>query len=623
MRLRKCKACATISFESGKGGVEIRVRWVGFGFLIAVQGFVAWVLLGFNPAAEERAMNLGPGPALPGATRILFDAGCRIGNTPLLWIPVWLGLVAILGYALWRVRDHWWPPAVALGLAVAELAVVVFMVVVTDRHLTTWEQSATGGVVRLSSEAELEQLERGLQERIAARRAQSCPRPVLRGQPIEGPASADLVAVVEGADDTAICLDELAAARDRLQAALVHPEGQRRDGWPPRHGPWLRTAGARADLGRLQEACAPLLARIRRAVRHRDACSPYRPGLRGQPDAVTLIRAGRLVALRARGLLAAGKHREAAELLLDGLRLSQDFHRGGTSLLETMVGVAVAEDLVRMLESVLNHPEPLGAELPVQIGSELGILVETQPHPAGFLAGELDSIALYSLLPGVKDDGWQPPGGWGRGTDPVRFDPPPTGVDGIHPDDAVVLGWLAVRRMWREVLSGCRPGDLPVRCQRSLQRVARRSAQASRDQRDMIATMREVTTRSADRKEALRRKIVQILVGVTAPGFEHYLPRQGALLFSLQALRLHAAYRHQAETTGRCPAPAAFDSPAWAKLSKDPYAGEPIRIESLGPGRFALWPTVPIAGQADWEFPPAVFIDCPFHARQDDPPEHR
>ena len=311
--------------------------------------------------------------------------------------------------------------------------------------------------------------------------------------------------------------------------------------------------------------------------------------------------------------ISAGRPRAAAELLLDGLRLCQDFHRGGTSLIETMLATAAAEDLQRMLEQLLNHKAPLGAELAAQLESELGTLVASQPHPATTLAGEMRSMALYALLPGANPEDWQPPGGWGKGADPASFRPPLRSIQAVHPTDAVVLGWLAMRGLWREVLAGCTPADPPVACYERLRRVGRAKAAAGLDELDAVRTALEVAF-SPERKRALRRKIIQILQGVAAPAFDRYVARQGAGLFSLQALRLAAAYRQRAEAAGRCPDAAVFAAPALAALRRDPYSGRPIRVETLAPARFALRPTVPIAEQAGLDKPLAVFIDCPFAA---------
>jgi hypothetical protein len=82
--------------------------------LVAVQGFAVWVLGFFVPAAEQRAMELGGGRALPAAVVLLLDIGQAIAASPWLWIPLWALLVLGLGYALWRFRGRRWPGRFAL-----------------------------------------------------------------------------------------------------------------------------------------------------------------------------------------------------------------------------------------------------------------------------------------------------------------------------------------------------------------------------------------------------------------------------------------------------------------------------------------------------------------------------
>ena len=67
----------------------------------------------------------------------------------------------------------------------------------------------------LVSKAELAELEAGVYQRVAETQRQSCPRPVLRGETVPGPAAPDLWELVDG---LAVGLDEV--RHQRFHAGL-------------------------------------------------------------------------------------------------------------------------------------------------------------------------------------------------------------------------------------------------------------------------------------------------------------------------------------------------------------------------------------------------------------------
>ena len=89
-----------------------------------------------------------------------------------------------------------------------------------------------GGKPRLTTDEELDKLEQGLLKRIERNKGLSCTRPVLRGEAAAGKAGPDLIAVVEGAEDTQACLDGLEKHSELLFEAMDLPDGQTLEGWP-------------------------------------------------------------------------------------------------------------------------------------------------------------------------------------------------------------------------------------------------------------------------------------------------------------------------------------------------------------------------------------------------------
>jgi len=445
---------------------------------------------------------------------------------------------------------------------------------------------------RLVSEEELKEMKQELSKITERNRGKKCPRPVLRGEPLPGTAAADIVAVVEGADDTRACHRALDETSEMVYEGLDYPEDYKPEGFPARMN---RTAKPYSppskELLELEKTCAPVLLRLQKAVKHEDACSPYLPGLHDQPGYVSAIRASRLAASMARRLLAEGDPGQGFDLLLDVVRFGQDFGRGGTSLLETMIGVACIRTVLPMLEHGLNRKQPLGPALLSRIEKELGQLLATQPHPAEYLRGEMEAMATYTLNPEKKNPG--------------------TILIGADERDDNALALIALRETSADVLGGCKPEDPPIRCEEHVRKVAERYRASHQGDLEQAVAMLRVAV-APDKVAAVRREIIDILKAVAAPAYDRYLRHEGQTRFRLAALRLHAAYRQLAEKAKACPKAAAFEQEPLSGLLTDPFSTQPIRIEETGPGRFALWCPVPLGKPNKEKAEPAVFVDCPY-----------
>lgn len=444
---------------------------------------------------------------------------------------------------------------------------------------------------RLVSEDEIRSMDQEIKQIVERNRAKQCPRPVLRGEPLPGTAAEDIVAVVEGADDTRACHKRLDETSDMVFEALDQPEDYKPEGFPARLNRTPKPQSlAPKELLELEKTCAPVLLRLQKAVSHADACSPYLPGLHEQPGYISSIRTSRLAASKARRLFAEGDP-AGFDLLLDVVRFGQDFGRGGTSLLETMIGVACTRTVLPMLEHGLNQKKPLGLELLQRIEKELGQLIETQPHPAEFLRGEMEAMVTYTLNPSKKH--------------------PDTILIGADERDDNALALIALRETSQDVLSGCKQEDPPIRCEEHIRSVGERYRKSHSGDLEKAEAMLRVAV-APDKVAAVRREIIDILKAVAAPAYDRYLRHEGQTRFRLGGLRLHAAYRQLAEKSKACPKAEVFDQEPLSGLRTDPFSQKPMRIEELGPGRFAVWCPVPLGKPNKEKAEPAVFIDCPY-----------
>ncbi|MBN2497166.1 MAG: hypothetical protein JXR96_21415 [Deltaproteobacteria bacterium] len=451
---------------------------------------------------------------------------------------------------------------------------------------------------RLVSEAEMDALKQDIQKTVERNRSRKCPRAVLRGEPLDGPAADDILAVVEGAADTRACLNELKEHNDLLDEAHSYPRGQVPTGFPYRLN---RTAKPQPEapeqLLALERACEPIVQRIQKATRHPDACSPFLPGLRGQPSLISAVRAMRVASVKARRLVAKGETEQGFELLLDVVRFSQDLCRGGASLLETMVAATGVASALAVLEHSLNRPEPIDAARLAQIDDELAALIVTHVHPAEYLRGEVEAMSIEYLADDRRARGKQ-------------GEHPALKTAGVDVRDDIALSHMAMHELGEEVLSGCKPSDPPIRCTGHIRKLAARYAENKEDHETVKTLLKSAL--SKDKTIPIRRRIIDILKSMAAPAHDRYLVRDGQIRFQLAALRLHAAYRRLAESSKTCPELAAFDAPPLSERRTDPYSGEAVRIEQLGPGKFVLRSPVPLGKQGGENAEPAMFIDCPY-----------
>jgi hypothetical protein len=340
---------------------------------------------------------------------------------------------------------------------------------------------------------------------------------------------------------------------------------------------------------------------LKRATLHEDACSPYLPGVRCAPPYMSLLRLSLAAVAGARAHMRLGQQREAFETLADAIRFAQDFHRGGSSLIEAMIASVVTTRAASALELQLNQAQPLGPELLAQIDRELAALIASEPHPSEFLSGDQLSMVVYLILPEAKGPDWTPPGGWAETCER----PPATGTG-----SGAALALVVAHRNLLRLERACPAQATPHACARGLERLGRRlDAQAS--QRSVAGRLLEMLT-AADSEDEYLRQVIEVLDAMGTPVLGKYVARQGQGRVYLAALRLHARYRTLAEQQGTCPGPEAFDAAPLAGARAETFSGGTLRVEQIDGGRFAVRPPPQVDAMFDLHNRPAIVIECPF-----------
>ncbi|MBI5503008.1 MAG: hypothetical protein HY907_22375 [Deltaproteobacteria bacterium] len=446
---------------------------------------------------------------------------------------------------------------------------------------------------RLFDEARIEALRDEFLEQAAANRTRVCRRPVLRGETLPGPADDDLLAIVADTGPAAACRAAV-YENGRVLVPLTRfiadsvPAGTPRRSPPPAR-PLDQPLGEFGEVFEMVEAaCAGLPEAIRRAVGHEDACNPYLPGRRAMPRMREQVNVARAAGLLARRSMREGRLEEAGRLLMDALRLGQDFGRGG-SWIGPMISTVAIRVLAGDVELLFNAPSAFPEGLAASLQAELTALLSSEPHPSEYFADDCLQVVLQDLLPSLMPAGWTPPGGWD-----VDKGPPNTVTgegeasgDGegndVAPRDARALALLATRSVRERFLSACPRESTREAC---IDGIAAAVAALGDSFKTMVEghELLEAALQPNPDGAALREQVVRLLVDATAITAMEMLarfPRETQTrTFWLAALRLHAAFRAATDAAGSCPTLAAFDEEPLLSARGDAPVGRLLQVDA-------------------------------------------
>ncbi len=460
---------------------------------------------------------------------------------------------------------------------------------------------------RLSSKEQTKIIVKEFLDLAKKNQSKSCPRPVLRGQPLPGTATGDIIAVVEPAGEDDPCVAALSKERmAKLSNSYFDFDAFSQNGFPPRRlgtvRPLRDSIAKREPIEDLLKACAPSMERIGKAVSHKNACSPYLPGVRRVDySSKKYLRLDALVATSAIETTRKGETQNAVVSLLDLIRFGQDFHRGGTSILEPAIAIAgVCRRVVPVLEWLLNRREPLGAPLLTLIDQELAALIATSPHPSKYLEGETVDLAVYTALPMLFGPQWSPPGEVvGESEDPLPFAP-----------SAAQTLLMTIHKTRLGYTLSCRPEDTAAECFSNMKVTSDDAGDSYKA--DMKNPFRWLEWIRDPPKARPNEENPIYVTYLSLRAFRNYVKKNGQTSFYLGALRLLTKYREVAEETSSCPGIEIFGSPAFEQARVDPYSGKPLQIREVGDGRFVIRSSEKLEFGDKPEDAIAIHVMCPY-----------
>lgn len=271
-----------------------------------------------------------------------------------------------------------------MGIGVARLIAISLLLVGCGRD----QDRDPAAVETFEFPRSVDQIEPWLDAARARSRDAHCERPLLGGEPIDGRADEAMLALIDLDGPAGPCLSALHETRAERQGRKPARPKDAIQGFPAPHGAVLTTVA---------RACEAVPALVDAAIRHRDACSPLRPGARERDYGLSLEILNLVYGLDARAaqLAATDDAAAAVRALLDGLRLMHDFRRGTVSMLEVMIASAGERAMLERL-AVLLAEEPLPREVLDDVATRLEVLWQTRPRPADAIAG--DRISTLALL---------------------------------------------------------------------------------------------------------------------------------------------------------------------------------------------------------------------------------
>jgi hypothetical protein len=375
---------------------------------------------------------------------------------------------------------------------------------------------------RLVPESDVAKYEADLVKRLDTNAKRVCARPVLRGAPAAGPASADLLAFHAPTGELARCLGKLnELAQEDLPAQIEN-----------RTRPVLD----------FDEACgATIETAMRRVIAHGDACSPFQIGVHPQPAGfLRVMRVADAMGLRARTAAARNQAGAGLWLTLETVRFAQDYVRGHTPLLNGAIGKAMTDTALRHAQAILLQQRAIPAARLGELAAAVDALIASEPPMSDSLQAERESMELYFGLAPLKPIEWPIPGGWVDGLgdrakviEAANRDAP---AFSRHPRDGAAM-WLVAGQLDDQLYRSCTSSL--KQCHDAL----------ARARRDRLATRVGATQVPVE--------ILDHLVSAHSGRVEYVATRAGALA-RLAALQLHL----EVLRTKQCPKPGTHLGPA-------------------------------------------------------------
>ncbi len=417
----------------------------------------------------------------------------------------------------------------------------------------------------LVTPAEVAAVEARVLARVEAYRAASCLRPVLRGAPAKGSGTEAVQEIGEGAPPWQRCISFLEAEAEGLATESSFET-------------YLETGeGVTAELAAaLEEACGDLAAGVRAAVAHEEVCSPWRPGVRGNPAFVPLMRTSKAAVILGRTGYTSADALGPAREALDRMRFDQDVIRGGGTLIAAMISTAsTVRNQAPWLRWILDRGDLSEAGL-TEVVDSLGVLLSTEPPIGAVIEADGYWSFLQLILPPVKGKDWVPPGGWDFDYKPRTDDIEETGFSTrsfIDPKTDAALMVVAMDEIQKTHAAACPVDASVLACMDGLRRYG--EAQRRRDGNGTILRAIKVLG-SPDPRMAVRRWIVDVLSGMATPSFGRYVEKYAVRSFTLAALRIHAAVLRAWRSRGACETD--LTGEGWEAYVADPIFDGPLRI---------------------------------------------
>jgi hypothetical protein len=417
--------------------------------------------------------------------------------------------------------------------------------------------------LRLFTEAEITELETALMKRLDENAKRTCPRPVLHGTPVPGPATPDMIALAEPTRELYACNSRITGLR-----AMASGDPDKAEAEQAAYDVIAKDCGSTYEKA------------IAAIVSHEDACSPYQPGRKIDPTFVSMLGGAKLIGAYAR-LRAERDPVGAMWLLVDALRAYQDFTRGHVTLVTSMTCAAAYKMLVDPALAIL-HSRALSQKDAEALAAAVDALFASEPPFGDTLLGERDHMGLYIGLARLRPKDWIPPGGTNDELRELSESSMHAGSRLDPRDEAALM--LAMPERTGVHARACLARNLK-RCWQELVSLAKRAGSATGAMDNPAALFEELLAQHGSKdtpevREKVRLQVqdlvVTTLAATVSASYKDYVGRKARAITALVALRYALAF----ERDGRCPPKrglGGLHESTWAAAGMS-LLGAPVRL---------------------------------------------